>query len=135
MIHIDDDRMLPYIFQRNLKIPPIFVLFRRFGYSATLTIMNLRIMIYSGGYRGEIRPWPPSKLAMEFAPLGGRKSNDSKKGHQKFWEIDEIFGNADIFFGKRLKKSFKNVGKNLHPRAVSEVLDPLVMLYTYWTPM
>src|SRR6218665_3109084 len=27
---------------------------------------------------GQIRPWlPPSKLAMEFGPLGGRKSNDS----------------------------------------------------------
>ena len=67
---------------------------------------------------------PPLKLAMEFGPLGGRKSNDSivnlskckdfgppismsvtdlaplwgKKDHQKFWEIDEIFGgNSEIF--------------------------------------
>src|SRR6218665_2655179 len=26
---------------------------------------------------GQIGPWPPSKLAMEFAPLEGRKRNDS----------------------------------------------------------
>ena len=70
----------------------------------------------------QIRPWPPSKLSMEFGPLGGRKSNDNivnlskckyfapplridvgyhiktlkrsmtKKGHQTFWEM--------TFFGK-----------------------------------
>jgi len=42
-----------------------------------------------------------------------------KKGHQKFWEIDDIFGGNQKcrhFFGKRQKKSFKNVGKNLAPR-------------------
>src|SRR6218665_3855936 len=30
-----------------------------------------------GSRRGQIRPWPPSKLSMEFGPLGARKSNDS----------------------------------------------------------
>src|SRR6218665_898401 len=38
---------------------------------------TLMCVTCSGGTRGEIRPCPPSKLAMEFAPLGGRKSNDS----------------------------------------------------------
>jgi len=36
----------------------------------------------------------------------------TKKGHQKFWEIDEIFGEMlKLFFGKRLKRLFTNFGK------------------------
>src|SRR6218665_1770796 len=89
-----------------------------------------RMYLCSGGSRGgKSIHGPPSKLAVEFGPLRGRKSNDIivnlptsndfappyrcrlriwppygkirlKKGHQKFWEIDENFGgNAELFSG------------------------------------
>jgi len=40
----------------------------------------------------------------------------TKKGHQKFWEIDEIFrGNAEIFWETPKKRSLKNVGEKFGP--------------------
>src|SRR6218665_3339510 len=44
--------------------------------------LNFDINFLLGAYQwriqgGQIRPWPPSKLAMEFAPLRDRKSNGS----------------------------------------------------------
>ena len=97
--------------------------------SILLHYFSLRYLhLHSGGGKSG---HTPSKLAMEFGPLRGRKSNGSivilctskdfglpvlmsatdlafplrknttenmKKGHQKFWQIDEIFGgNAEIF--------------------------------------
>jgi len=49
----------------------------------------------------------------------------TKKCHQKFWEIDDIFwGNAN-FFGKHLRKIVQKFRKKFAPPD-SEVLDPLV---------
>ena len=42
-----------------------------------LRLRSMSSMIRGGSSGGPIRPCPPSKLAMEFAPLEGRKSNDS----------------------------------------------------------
>src|SRR6218665_590818 len=79
-------------------------------------------------YRCRLQIWPPyGKI-----PYKTRKRSMTKKKKsseiQKFWEIDvEFFGNAEIFFGKCLKKVVKNFRQKFgHP--VSEGLDPLVVL-------
>ena len=56
------------------------------------------LYIGSGGSgRGAIRPWPPSKLAMEFGPLRGRRNNDSSVNFAKF----KFFGphHIDVGYG------------------------------------
>ena len=35
--------------------------------------LSIYIPAHSGGSRGEIRPWPPWKLAMEFGPPRGQQ--------------------------------------------------------------
>ena len=51
-----------------------------------------------------------------------------KQGHQKFWEIDDIFGEkCRNVFGKRLKKVVQNFRQKFGS-PVSEVLDPQVLL-------
>src|SRR6218665_614742 len=57
-----------------------------------------------------------------------KRSMSKKKGHQKFWEIDEHFlGEMQKFFDKRLKKVVQKFRQKCGP-PVSEVLDPLVCL-------
>src|SRR6218665_1929576 len=102
----------------------------------------------------------PSKLAMEYAPLGERKNNESSVNFLKFSVSDpplsmlatgfgnatleglkksmntkshqEIFGDRRLFwemqdiFGKYLKRGHSKISSKICPRAVSEVLDPLV---------
>ena len=59
---------------------------------------------------------------MKFCP----SPRGQKKGHQKFWELNDILGGMLTFFREGLKRSFKNFEKIWPP--VSEVLDPLVSM-------
>src|SRR6218665_3027516 len=69
---------------------------------------------------GPIRPCPPLKLAMEFGPLGGRKSNDSIVDLSKIKNFGPPVAMSatdlpppyekDHITRECLKRSFKNVG-------------------------
>jgi len=81
-------------------------------------------------YRCRLRIWPPPSGKDHIKTW--KKGWCLKKGHQKFWEIDDNFwGKCWNFLGKRLKKVIKKFRQKIGP-PVSEVLDPLVVLGLMW---
>ena len=88
-----------------------------------------------GGFKGgQFGHGPPSKLAMEFGPLGGRKNNESSVNFSKCKVFDPpidigrgfgpLWRNVTLEGLKGLRRSFKNFVENSPP--VSEVRDALV---------
>jgi len=53
---------------------------------------------------GQIRPWPPAKLSMEFGPLGGRKRNDSTVNLSKSKDFGPPAIDAGYGFGSPTEK-------------------------------
>ena len=76
----------------------------------------------------DLAPHPYGKMAHHKT----WKGRWPKKGHQEFWEIDDIFwAKSRNFFGKRLKKVVQKFRQKFGP-PVSVVLNPLVLIWTNW---